>query len=174
MASPASAAAGKLGAALRPQFPILHQQVSGHPLVYLDNAASSQKPEAVVRAIEECYRGYYSNVHRGVHTLGARATDEYEKARARVAKLIHAHSHREVVITRNATEAINLVAYSWGMANLKQGDEVCVPAVGAEHVRWHTDPRGRPSWLAAALLCRSFGHHCCPHLPPSPSGDSCF
>ncbi len=126
---PAPASAHKIdlppfGAGLRSQFPILHQMVNGKPLVYLDNAATSQKPSAVINALTEYYSGYNSNVHRGVHTLAAKATTEYEAARDKVARFIGAASHREVVFTRNATEAINLVAYTWGLQNLQQGDEV--------------------------------------------------
>lgn len=113
-----------LGAGLRKDFPILHQEVNGRPLVYLDNAATSQKPQQVLEALDTYYRTYNSNVHRGVHTLSARATTEYEAAREKIAHFIKAASDREVVFTRNASEAINLVAYSWGMQNLKPGDEV--------------------------------------------------
>lgn len=94
------------------------------PLVYLDNAATSQKPRAVIDTLEAYYTGYNANVHRGVHALSARATTEYEAARDKVAKFINASSCREVVYTRNASEAINLVAHTWGLANLKPGDEV--------------------------------------------------
>lgn len=135
LAPPASCPAANhdtpLGAPLRSQFPILHQDVNGRPLVYLDNAASSQKPTYVLDAMSDCYRKYYANVHRGVHALSAKSTAEYEAGRAHVAALIHARTDREVVITRNATEAINLVAYTWGMQNLKEGDEVILSV--AEH-----------------------------------------
>ncbi|KXZ52773.1 hypothetical protein GPECTOR_8g162 [Gonium pectorale] len=120
-----------LGAALRSQFPILDQEVNGRPLVYLDNAATSQKPRAVLDALSRCYAEYNSNVHRGVHTLSAKATQEYEAARAKVAGLIGARNCREVVITRNATEAINLVANTWGEQNIKEGDEIILSV--AEH-----------------------------------------
>ncbi|PNW75399.1 hypothetical protein CHLRE_12g525650v5 [Chlamydomonas reinhardtii] len=121
----------QLGAPLRSQFPILDQTVNGHPLVYLDNAATSQKPHAVLRALSDCYQEYNANVHRGVHALSARATQEYEDARAKVAALIGARNSREVVITRNATEAINLVANTWGLQNIKPGDEIILSV--AEH-----------------------------------------
>jgi hypothetical protein len=114
-----------LGAELRPQFPILDQQVNGKQLVYLDNAATSQKPRQVLEALQNYYTGYNSNVHRGVHTLSAKATTEYEAARDKLARFIGGH-HREVVFTRGATEAINLVANTWGQANLQPGDEVRV------------------------------------------------
>ena len=124
-AAAAVAAAAGLGAAIRPHFPILHQTVhDGRPLVYLDNAATSQKPEAVLTALDTYYREYNSNVHRGVHALSARATTEYEAARAKVAAFVGAASPEEIVYTRNASEAINLVANTWGHANVKEGDEV--------------------------------------------------
>jgi cysteine desulfurase/selenocysteine lyase len=108
----------------RADFPILNQEVNGMPLIYFDNAASSQKPIAVLDAWRYYYEHDNANVHRGAHTLSARATDAYELAREKVAKFINARSSQEIVYTRNASEAINLVAYSWGMANLKAGDEV--------------------------------------------------
>jgi cysteine desulfurase/selenocysteine lyase len=109
---------------LRLDFPILFQEVNEKPLVYLDNAATSQKPLAVLDALQYYYRRDNSNVHRGVHTLSSRATDAYEGARDKVAAFVNAASRQEIVFTRNATEAINLVAYSWGPSNLKAGDEV--------------------------------------------------
>nr|GEW71739.1 cysteine desulfurase 1, chloroplastic [Tanacetum cinerariifolium] len=96
---------------------------NGSKLVYLDNAATSQKPSVVIDALNEYYRSYNSNVHRGIHFLSARATDEYEMARKKVAAFVNASESSEIVFTRNATEAINLVAYSWGISNLKSGDE---------------------------------------------------
>lgn len=113
-----------LAAQVRPDFPILHQQVNGKPLVYLDNAATSQKPRAVLDALQHYYERDNANVHRGVHTLSSRATDAYEGARDKVAKFVNAASRQEIVFTRNATEAINLVAYAWGMSSLQQGDEI--------------------------------------------------
>ena len=109
---------------VRQDFPILHQEVNGKPLVYLDNAATSQKPLFVLDSIREYYEGYNANVHRGAHQLSAKATDAYEAARDKVAKFVNTKSREEIVFTRNATEAINLVAYSWGMNNLKSGDEI--------------------------------------------------
>ncbi|KAF8071197.1 NFS2 [Scenedesmus sp. PABB004] len=127
----APATVSGLGASLRRDVPILDQTVNGRPLVYLDNAATSQKPVAVLDAMETYYRTYNSNVHRGVHHLSARATTAYEDARAKVAAFIGAASPAEVVFTRNATEAINLVAHTWGAANLGPGDEVILSV--AEH-----------------------------------------
>lgn len=109
---------------LRADFPILSQQVHDRPLVYLDNAATSQKPLAVLNTLQDYYQGYNANVHRGVHTLSAKATDAYEGARDKVAQFINARSRQEIVYTRNASEAINLVAYSWGMNTLQPGDEI--------------------------------------------------
>lgn len=142
-----------LGHLARPDFPILHQKVNGSKkLVYLDNAATSQKPISVLKALQNYYETCNSNVHRGIHYLrfcliafvhncvsnywaqlilvvfscacSAKATEEYELARKKVAAFINASDCREIVFTRNATEAINLVAYSWGLSNLKPGDEV--------------------------------------------------
>ncbi|CAJ2657320.1 unnamed protein product [Trifolium pratense] len=120
-----------LGHSTRPHFPILHQEVNGSKLVYIDNAATSQKPTAVIKALQNYYEGYNSNVHRGIHFLSAKATDEYESARRKVEAFINASDSREIVFTRNATEAINLVAYSWGLSNLKPGDEIILTV--AEH-----------------------------------------
>jgi len=113
-----------LATRVRADFPILQQEVNNKPLVYLDNAATSQKPLLVLNTLRDYYEHYNSNVHRGVHTLSAKATDAYEAARDKVANFINAASRQEIVYTRNATEAINLVAYSWGTSNLQQGDEI--------------------------------------------------
>ena len=112
-----------LGHTTRPHFPILHQEVNGSKLVYLDNAATSQKPTVVLKTLQSYYEAYNSNVHRGIHFLSAKATDQYEAARRKVASFINASDSSEIVFTRNATEAINLVAYSWGLSNLKRDDE---------------------------------------------------
>jgi cysteine desulfurase / selenocysteine lyase len=109
---------------VRTDFPILTQKVHDRPLVYLDSAATSQKPQVVIDALSDYYQRYNSNVHRGVHTLSGLATDAYEAARQKVAKFVNAADEREIIYTRNATEAINLVAYSWGLGNLQTGDEV--------------------------------------------------
>ncbi|MCA1061168.1 cysteine desulfurase [Rossellomorea aquimaris] len=111
---------------IRKQFPILDQEVNGHPLVYLDSAATSQKPISVIEAMNDYYRGYNSNVHRGVHTLGTRATDGYEGAREKVRNFINASSTQEVIFTRGTTTAINTVAASYGRANLSEGDEIVI------------------------------------------------
>ncbi len=109
---------------VRADFPILKQEVNGKPLIYFDSAASSQKPIAVLEELQHYYRVDHSNVHRGAHTLSARATESYEAAREKVARFINATSFKEIVYTRNATEAINLVAYAWGMTQLEAGDEI--------------------------------------------------
>ncbi|WP_285768266.1 cysteine desulfurase [Peribacillus sp. SI8-4] len=111
---------------IRKLFPILDQEVNGQPLVYLDSAATSQKPAAVIEAIEQYYRGYNSNVHRGVHTLGTKATDAYEGAREKVRKFIHASSTEEIIFTRGTTTSLNTVARSYGGANVKEGDEIVI------------------------------------------------
>jgi cysteine desulfurase / selenocysteine lyase len=110
--------------ALRLDFPILHQEINGHPLVYLDSASSSQKPQVVIDAVDTYYREYNANVHRGIYTIGEKSTTEYERARAKVARFINAPDSHEVVFTRNATEAINLVAYAWGRKNIGRGDVI--------------------------------------------------
>jgi cysteine desulfurase/selenocysteine lyase len=109
---------------IRDEFPILHQQVNGHPLIYLDNAATTQKPRAVMVALDRFYEKDNANVHRGLHALSMRATDAYEGARARVARFINASAPEEIVFTRGTTESINLVASSWGGANLRKGDVI--------------------------------------------------
>lgn len=115
---------GLLADEVRADFPILQQDVNGQPLVYLDNAATSQKPQAVIDAMVNYYQADNANVHRGVHALSARATEAYEGARDKVAAFVNAASRDEIVFTRNASEAINLVAYAWGLSELKQGDEI--------------------------------------------------
>jgi len=109
---------------IRADFPILSRKVNGHPLVYLDNAATTQKPKSVIETISNYYETLNANVHRGVHRLAEEATAKYEDSRKKVAKFIGASSPREIVFTRGTTEAINLVAYSWGEANLKAGDTI--------------------------------------------------
>ncbi|GAB4830373.1 Cysteine desulfurase 1, chloroplastic [Ancistrocladus abbreviatus] len=120
-----------LGHVTRPDFPILHQEINGSKLVYLDNAATSQKPCVVLDALKIYYEACNANVHRGIHYLSAKATDEYELARKKVAAFINAEDSSEIIFTRNATEAINLVAFSWGLSNLQPGDEIVLTI--AEH-----------------------------------------
>ncbi|MGQ7243565.1 SufS family cysteine desulfurase [Salinicola sp. V024] len=113
-------------AAIRRDFPILEREVHGQPLIYLDNAATSQTPVAVIDSLSDYYRRYNANIHRGLHTLADEATAAYEGVRSTVQRHINAFEPREIVFTRGTTEAINLVANSWGRANLKAGDEVMV------------------------------------------------
>jgi cysteine desulfurase/selenocysteine lyase len=114
---------------IRSDFPILHQEVNGQPLVYLDNAATTQKPNAVIDAISDYYRTDNSNVHRGAHALADRATVKFEAARTKVAEFIHAPDTKQIIWTRGTTESINLVAASWGKKNLKAGDRILVSAM---------------------------------------------
>ncbi len=126
-------------ARIKDDFPILRREVHGHRLVYLDSAASSQKPTAVLDAMDGLYRNSYANVHRGVYTIAEEATVAYEQARAKVARFVNARSTSELVFTRNATEAINLVAYTWARANLQAGDAIVLTHLEhhANVVPWH-------------------------------------
>jgi len=125
--------------AIRQDFPILARQVYGKRLAYLDNAASAQKPFQVIEAMDEAYRACYANVHRGLHFLSNEATDLYEGAREKLRRFLGAASAGEIIFTRNATEAINLVAHSWAMERLTAGDEIILSVM--EHhsnlVPWH-------------------------------------
>ncbi len=124
---------------IRADFPILATQVHGKPLIYLDNAASAQKPRAVLDRLERAYTTQYANVHRGLHYLANEATEAYENARERVAAFLNAGRKEEIIFTRNATEAINLVAYTFGRERIKPGDEIVLSIM--EHhsniVPWH-------------------------------------
>jgi cysteine desulfurase/selenocysteine lyase len=112
--------------ALKAEFPILHQDINGHPLVYLDNAATTQKPRSVIEAIKRYYEWDNANVHRGVHTLGSRATDAYEGAREKVARFLNAASTREIIFTRGTTTALNIVASGYARQTLREGDEIVI------------------------------------------------
>ncbi len=114
---------------IKKSFPIFSRQVNGKPLVYLDNASTTQKPQAVLDALTNYYTTINANVHRGVHTLSEEATEAYEGVRAKTAEFIGAREPAEIVFTRNATEAINLVAYTWGERNIEAGDEIVVSAL---------------------------------------------
>src|SRR5438105_11030510 len=111
-------------ASIREDFPILAMQVYGKPLVYLDNAASAQKPKAVLDRLHHAYTAEYANVHRGLHYLANAATEAYEDAREKVRGFINAARKEEIVFTRNATEALDLVAYKFGRERIKTGDEI--------------------------------------------------
>ena len=126
-------------ARLKQDFPIFEREVNGKRLVYLDSASSSQKPNAVLDAMDDCYRRYYANIHRGVYSIAEEATAAFEDARRKVARFINARRSEEVVFTRNATEAINLVAYTWARANLGAGDVIVLSHMEhhANVVPWH-------------------------------------
>ncbi|MDA0367367.1 MAG: cysteine desulfurase [Proteobacteria bacterium] len=116
-------------ARIRADFPILSREVHGKPLVFLDSAASAQKPQVVIDAVRHCYEAEYANIHRGVHYLSETATHNYEATREKVRAFINARETKEIIFVRGATEAINLVAASWGGANLKPGDEILITAL---------------------------------------------
>ncbi len=126
-------------ARIKADFPILERQVNGKRLVYLDSAASSQKPAAVIDAMDEHYRTYYANIHRGVYTIAEESTAAYELARAKIARFIGAPSANQVVFTKNITEAINLFAYSWARTTLREGDAILITEMEhhANVVPWH-------------------------------------
>jgi len=134
---------------VRKQFPILHRQVKGKPLVYLDNAATSQKPQVVIDALTEYYSGYNANIHRGIHTLAEEATAAFEDTRETVKNFIGASLTEEIIFTRGTTEGINLVASSWGRANLQPGDEIIISTL--EHhsniVPWQMIAQERGAFL---------------------------
>ncbi|MCD9022826.1 cysteine desulfurase [Cohnella silvisoli] len=112
--------------ALKAEFPILHQDINGHPLVYLDNAATTQKPRSVIEAVKRYYEWDNANVHRGVHTLGSRATDAYEGAREKVARFLNAPASRQIIFTRGTTTALNIVASGYARQTLREGDEIVI------------------------------------------------
>ena len=112
--------------AIRKQFPVLQRELKGKPLVYLDNAATSQKPQSVIDALVDYYSRYNANIHRGIHTLAEEATAAYEATRETIRAFVGAGSTDEIIFTRGTTEGINLVAYSWGRANIKAGDEIII------------------------------------------------
>jgi len=111
---------------IKNDFPIFKRKINGKPLIYLDNAATSQKPESVINCIDNYYKNHNSNIHRGVHTLSYESTVMYEDAHKKVADFIGAQGWKEIIFTRNATESINLLAYGWGLHNLKEGDEIVI------------------------------------------------
>ena len=140
--------------AIREDFPVLRRKVYDRPLVYLDNAATSQKPQSVIQALVDYYEGYNSNVHRGVHALSMEATDRYEEARVKVANFIRADTPESVIWTRNTTESINLVANSWALEEISEGDEIVVTQM--EHhsnlVPWQKVARERGASLRVLPL----------------------
>ena len=136
--------------AVRREFPVLAERVHGQPLVWLDNGATTQKPNAVIERLDHFYRHENSNIHRGAHELAARATDAYEAGRDKVARFLHAPSREEIVFVRGTTEAINLVAQSWGRANVRSGDEVLIT--------WLEHHANIVPWQR---LCQETGAHLC-------------
>lgn len=146
-------------ARVRDDFPILDQMINGHPLVYLDNAATTQKPQAVIEAVQRYYLRDNSNVHRGAHSLSDRATIAFEQARVTVARFINSPTPEQLIWTRGTTEAINLVAQTWGRSQLQHGDKILVSTL--EHhsniVPWQ-------------LVAQATGAHICP-IPVNDSGD---
>ncbi|HEX9862265.1 MAG TPA: cysteine desulfurase [Candidatus Bathyarchaeia archaeon] len=114
---------------IREDFPILKRKINNYPLIYFDNAATTQKPKQVIDAIRDFYENHNANVHRGVHTLSQETTEMYENAREKIARFVNAKDSAEIIFARGTTEAINLVAYSWGLRNLKSGDEVLVSLI---------------------------------------------
>src|SRR5688572_10532322 len=116
---------------IREQFPVLHQQVNGRDLVYFDNAATSQKPQVVIDALVNYYKNDNANIHRGIHTLAERATKAYETTRHLAKNFINANSEQEIIFVRGVSEAINLVAATYGRAFIKEGDEIIIS--GLEH-----------------------------------------
>jgi Selenocysteine lyase len=111
---------------IRNDFPILKRKINGKRLVYLDNAATTQKPIQVIDAIVKYYKNFNANVHRGVYTLAEEATAEYEESRKLVANFINAKSYEEIIFVRNSTEALNLIAYAWGRKNVKENDRILI------------------------------------------------
>ncbi|HAX48358.1 MAG TPA: cysteine desulfurase [Ignavibacteria bacterium] len=111
---------------VRKDFPILSREVEGKPLVYLDNAATSQKPQSVINAISDYYSNYNANIHRGVYSISIKASEAYENAKIKVKEFINASNEREIIFTRGTTEAINLIAYSYGLENVNEGDEIII------------------------------------------------
>ncbi len=111
---------------IRKKFPVLHQEVNGHPLIYLDNAATTQKPQTVIRALTDYYQGYNANIHRGIHTLAEKATHAFEQTRETTRSFINAAHPEEIIFTKGVTEGINLVAASYGRTFLREGDEIII------------------------------------------------
>lgn len=145
--------------AVRQDFPILHQLIHDQPLAYLDSAASAQRPVQVIEAIAEYYRRDHANVHRGVHQLSQRATDAFEGAREKVRRFVNAASAKEIIFTRGTTESINLVAQSWGRANVRAGDDIVIT-----HLEHHANI------VPWQMLCEQTGASL-KVIPMTPSGE---
>ncbi len=144
-----------LGAAIRADFPIFKNNPE---MVFLDSAASSQKPQVVIDAMSDCYEQYYANVHRGIYGLSERSSEAYEGVRPKVQSFINASSEREIIFTRNATESINLVAYAWGRQHISQGDEIVITIMEhhANLVPWQELAREKGATLHFAKLTDDF------------------
>lgn len=143
---------------VKKDFPILNQKMNGHPLVYLDNAATTQKPASVIAAIKSYYETMNANIHRGIYSLSEEATAAYEATRKKIRDFLHATHTEEIIFTRNCTEAINLVAYTWGEENIKKGDAILVTAL--EHhsnlVPWQILARKKEARLLMSPLTSDF------------------
>ncbi|MFA6552870.1 MAG: cysteine desulfurase [Patescibacteria group bacterium] len=135
---------------VKADFPIFSQKINGQPLVYLDSTASTQKPRAVIDAVKDFYETYYANVHRGIYTLSEKASEAYELVRQKVAQFINASSATEIIFTRNATESINLVAFTWGRQNIKRGDRIVLTEMEhhANLVPWQVLAKEKGAQLA--------------------------
>ena len=114
---------------IRADFPVLDQMINGNPLVYLDNAATSQKPQSVIDSLVNYYSTENANVHRGVHTLSQRATDDYEEARAKIRRFINAEKDEEIIFVRGTTEGINLISQTFGRSCISEGDEIIISSM---------------------------------------------
>ena len=143
---------------IRKDFPTLFQSVNGKPLVYLDNAATTHKPQVVLDAISDYYRNFNANPHRGAHYLGVTATDMYENARETVQKFVNAKSTREIIFTKNASEALNLIAYSYGMSLIEEGDEIviCISEHHSNIVPWQQVAKHKKATLKYLYINPSF------------------
>jgi cysteine desulfurase / selenocysteine lyase len=145
--------------AVKADFPIFEREINGKPITYLDSTATAQKPRAVIDTIQDFYTRHNANIHRGLYALSEEATTMYEQARAKIARFIHASSPREVIFTRNATEAINLVAYSWGRTNIGPGDTILITEMEhhADIVPWQILAQEKGATLAYIPLDRATG-----------------
>lgn len=147
-----------LSKSIQKQFPILSRTINGHPLVYLDNASTTQKPKSVIQALTDFYYLHNANIHRGIHALSEEATEAYESTRKAVARFIHAEVPEEIIFTKNCTESINLVARTWGQEHIGRGDEIIVSAL--EHhsnlVPWQELAREKKAKLRVIPLAENY------------------
>lgn len=147
-----------LSKSIKKQFPILSRSINGHPLVYLDNASTTQKPKSVIQALTDFYSLHNANIHRGIHTLSEEATELYESTRKAVARFIHAEVSEEIIFTKNCTESINLVARTWGYQHIGRGDEIIVSALEhhANLVPWQELAREKKAKLRVIPLTTNY------------------